>query len=538
MKRAWLVLLLLATPGEVAAQEPVAIVNVRVVDVEAGEAVPGRTVLVEAGRIAAVGAADSVEIPEAARIVEGLGGWLLPGLTDLHAHPTDEWEYPLFLAHGVTTVQYLNASGDQVAARDRIARGEMIGPTLFVCAGPISGFEDPAEAAEAVARHDSLGFDCLKPYGGISEPALAALAESATARGMWTVSHIPRNLTWRQALVAGVDAIAHAEEFLYSPIESAADLETIDSLMVARGIALIPTLTNYDRITRQVVHADRLWEEGLLRYYSPVDRRFWMPQRNHYARDFTVDRVPRMRALMGFQRRLTRRLADAGVTILAGTDAGNAIVVPGVSLHDELEELVKAGLTPAEALRAATVDAAVFLGDDAGAIEPGRRADFVLVLGNPLTDVANARLVHGVMLRGWWLAQEDLNRLLDEAGARLAPEERLLEILESDGLDAALAWAAEADAADPDVQLLRPRALNELGYQLWKIEDRFAGALAVFQSNLRMHPDWWAAHGSLAEAYEVAGRTEEALAAYRQAVVRNPGWREGRERIRVLTDER
>jgi hypothetical protein len=195
-------------------------------------------------------------------------------------------------------------------------------------------------------------------------------------------------------------------------------------------------------------------------------------------------------------------MAAAGVPILLGTDAGNNLVLAGASVHDELAQLVRAGLSPYQALRAATVAPAAFLGraDAPGTVSIGARADLLLVLGNPLDDVANAGLMAGVMAEGRWLPADSLRAMRAAVAAALEPEAELVRVLEARGLDAALEWI---DSAHP---VLRPRALNELGYQLWKLEDRLPDAVRVFEANARLHPDWALARESLVEARAAARR--------------------------------
>ncbi len=188
--------------------------------------------------------------------------------------------------------------------------------------------------------------------------------------------------------------------------------------------------------------------------------------------------------------------------MLLGTDAGNNFVLPGASLHDELAQLVRAGLTPYQALRAATAAPAAFLGrtDGAGTVAVGAPAELLLVLGNPLDDVANAALLAGVMADGRWLPADSLHAMRAAVAAALEPEAELVRVLEADGLDAALAWLERTPGA-----ILRPRALNELAYQLWKLEDRLPDAVRVFEANVRLHPEWTPGRESLAEARAAVG---------------------------------
>jgi imidazolonepropionase-like amidohydrolase len=473
------------------AQPAVAFVDVNVVTMEDERVLPRRTVLVRDGRIALIGAADSVAVPEDALRVPGGGAYLMPGLADMHAHPVDPVLHPIYLGYGVTTVQYLNAF-------DEIRDWDAGGLRVEACAGPVSGVRTAEEARRLVAEHAADGWDCIKVYDDVSAQAYAALAAEARARGMRALGHIPRNLGWRDLLAARPAAVAHAEEFLYSPIGTQAELDSIVDGMRRNGTALVTTLTNYDLIARQRVDLPALLAADL-RHVPAVERRVWAAGRNRYLRSSTP--VPTQRRLLGFQRSLVRRMAAAGVPILLGTDAGNNFVLAGASVHDELAQLVRAGLSPYQALRAATVAPAAFLGrpDAPGTVSPGARADLLLVLGNPLDDVANAGLIAGVMAEGRWLPADSLQVMRAAVAAALEPEAELVRVLEARGLDAALAWIEVTRPA------LRPRALNELGYQLWKLEDRLADAVRVFEANARLHPEWAPARESLAEA-RAAGR--------------------------------
>ncbi|MGH9362592.1 MAG: amidohydrolase family protein, partial [Thermoanaerobaculia bacterium] len=372
-----------AAPFPARGAEPgaLAFVGVHVVTMASEEVLRDQTVVVERGRIAAIGPRDEVAVPAGARRIEGLNGYLLPGLADLHAHATDPLVLPLFLAHGVTRVQLLNALPEMLEWPAEAVKEGLPAPAVHACAGPVGGLQDEAAARRAVEEAAAHGFRCLKPYDDIARPAYRALIAAARERGAKTVGHIPRNLHWRDMLAASSDAVAHAEEFLYSPIESQEDVDEIVRGMRDRRIALVTTLTNYDLIARQVVDLDGLLADPELALVPAVDRRFWGPGRNRYEKGFALAEVPNLRRLLAFQRRLVKRLQDAGATLLLGTDTGNSFVFPGASAHAELRELVAAGLTPYQALRAATWEPARFLGlaAESGSIAVGKRADLLLV---------------------------------------------------------------------------------------------------------------------------------------------------------------
>ena len=480
---------------------PLAFVGVHVVTMENDSILADRTVLIVGGRIAAIAPADEAEIPPDAVRIEGSGGFLMPGLIDVHVHPTDEHDFPLYLANGVTTVQMLNAFPAVLQWRNAVEDGQRVGPTIHPCAGPISDIADHAGARRRVAEVAAAGFECLKIYDELSAEAYDAIVETSRERDLRTVGHVPRNLGWRDMLRAGPDAVAHAEEFLYSPIESADDVSRIVEGMTADSIALIATLWNYDLIGRQPVILDELLDRSELRFYSPVDRRGWERSRNRYL-DTPLESVPNRRRLLRFQRSLVKRLHEGGGTILLGTDAGNNFVLPGWSAHAELGQLVQSGLTPYEALRAATRDAARFLGDDAGTVTVGRRADLVLVAGNPLAEISNAALIVGVAVRGRWMSRDWLRKTLEEQATAFASESEFLRDVEVSGLEIALEKLRRSSTQNTPV--LRRRALNELGYQLWYREGNLLDAIRAFAANVELHPGWEPASRSLADACAAA----------------------------------
>jgi cytosine/adenosine deaminase-related metal-dependent hydrolase len=356
--------------GVLGSAESIAIVNVNVVPMTEKRVLRNRVVVVDGGRIVAIG----TEAPANAKRIDGQGGYLIPGLIDLHAHlGGDE---ALFAKHGVTTILLAGDGEPGLALRGREGL-----PSIVACGPSIRGVTTVAQAEELVAQQKAAGYDCIKIYSDVEPPALTALIDGARKHGLLSVGHIPRNLTWQQMLEAKPDAIAHLEEFLYSPVLEGDD-HIIVGHMVKHGIAAISTLACYDGITRHLA-AGRPYQ------------------------NIRIEQVPNLRRLLGFQKGLAKSLHDAGARVLAGTDAGGpAFIVPGASMSDELRLLVSAGLEPYAALRAATADAAKFLRrDDAGTIEVGKVADLVLLRGDPLRDIENVELRAGVMLRGTWLDQ-------------------------------------------------------------------------------------------------------------------------------------
>jgi cytosine/adenosine deaminase-related metal-dependent hydrolase len=389
----------------------IAFVNVQVIPMAENRVLRNQVVIVDEGKIRAVGPADSTAIPEGAQRIDGENGYLIPGLIDLHTHLMFGGA-PLFVANGVTTILTAGDGEPGLALRR-----QELAPSVFACGPSLVGVKTAADAERIVDEQKKAGYDCIKIYDDIAPEALPVLVDAAHKRGMLAIGHIPRNLTWQQMLAAKPDAIAHLEEFLYSPVDVGDDWIIVGE-MQHDDIAVISTLTCYDHITRQVADLDAEFQRPEVRYIPKNVTREWERERNRY-RDMKLAGIPKMRRLLVFQKELAKKLHAAGVNVLAGTDGGGVpFVIPGWSLSDELRQLVSAGLQPYDALRAATAGAAKFIRrDDIGTIEVGKTADLVLLRGDPLRDIDNIDLRAGVMLRGRWLDPKAIRELLTSAGS-------------------------------------------------------------------------------------------------------------------------
>jgi imidazolonepropionase-like amidohydrolase len=424
----------------------VMIADASVLDVETGLRQPHRDVLVRAGRIESITEAGSVPAPPGARVVPGAGATLLPGLIDVHAHvdiaieapwrkrlPNADANLRAFLYCGVTTVLDPGSfAGRAFSRRAKIARGMLLGPHLLVAGPlftapgghpaamlhallpwPIRGFAarqltrqiaKPSAAEPAVAALAGRHPDVLKivvdriPLDSprMTPDVLAAIVVAAKRHGLRPVAHIGTTEDALETGRAGVVAWMHGVYKERVPEESIAELAgfripMVPTLVVFESYALfgqgpyVPT-----RLERESIPADVLAD------YSHV------PTGNKTVAVFTPDldflRTQRLNA-----RENVRRLHAAGVTILAGSDMQSG-VFPGASLHRELQLLVESGLTPAEAIRAATIDPARFLANrpdpDFGRVVAGTRADLLLVDGDPTADLDALAAIRAVLLDG------------------------------------------------------------------------------------------------------------------------------------------
>jgi hypothetical protein len=421
----------------------VAITNVAVVAVESGRVHPGHTVVIAGDRIVAVGSAAETRVPAGARLVDGTGRYLIPGLWDMHTHVTmvGGAALDLLLAQGVTGARDMGAErfADARALRDSIAAGQRLGPRLKI-ASPV--VENPGWLAAVRQMVDASGtpWRLYERFGPATPEAAVAWVDSVARLGAdhikvrnWPAAAVARALVGRAA-AHGLPVVAHPnrpfparglatlEHGVWPPIAAEAERATLWQTLAAEGTAFVPTLVT----TRAVRFAppdtllarlDRGDIAGL-RYVPAEARREWRDQLLQLAQETgTVD----YRQIYRDGLRDLAEMRRAGILILAGSDVGAPLVVPGLSLHEELELLVRdAGLSPLEALRAATLLPARVLGlADAGTIAPGQLADLVLLDGNPLAEIGATRRIHAVVTAGRLLDRAALDRLLAGAGSGL-----------------------------------------------------------------------------------------------------------------------
>jgi hypothetical protein len=496
-----------------------AITRVAVVDVEQGRAVPDQTVLISDGRVVAIGSGARTRLRDGVRAIDGRGKYLIPGLLDMHVHmmgsgkPT-EIEMPLFVAHGVTGVRVMGA--DRPSARPdetpglamhrdwqvRIASGTLVGPRLLALASwavnGSAGISDamPAfykattrEEGQQLARHlKERGFDFIKVYNNLSREGFLGLSEEARRLGLPLAGHEPGPMSALELSNAGQGSIEHSRIFLFDCFPGADSMRQgllevpatalrrrmIDEHDPARCAEVFRTFAR-NRTYITPTHGTRKMDafaddsayrrDARMKYIPLLTQRAWLADADGMV---AGDSSPAGRkSFMEFYRRgrtLTREAYRAGVPVMVGTDAGDSFMFPGSSVHDELQELVTAGLSPAEALRAATLSGAEYLGraGDLGTVQPGRLADLVLLDADPLADVANVSRIHAVILNGRVFERRALDSMLAsvETAARPTAQVRLwvaAAMGDTATIAAALSAGAAIDSLDPQGNR---RALN------------------------------------------------------------------------------
>jgi imidazolonepropionase-like amidohydrolase len=414
-----------------------AFTDVTVLPMDRDAIVEHQTVIVRNGRIASINSADA-PAPADAQVIDGRGRFLMPGMADMHAHVVFWPEYDderwllLWVANGVTTVRNMAGTQNVLAWRDRVAKGDLLGPTIFT-AGPIldasetgeSGaehvfFHSAAEVTKEVEAQARAGYDFVKVYNGLSKPQYDAALAAARAAHMMVSGHIPRAVGLEGLAAAHEDSIDHAEEYVYTFLKTdSSDKRIAEAVRITKeaGITVTPTLVTFKTIAAQYEgKLDDLLKRPEVRFVPrAVHVTTWASNVNAFTSRKKIPSPQRLADQYRVQQHLVLALQKAGVRLLVGTDAPTPVVVPGFSEREELQELVAAGLTPYEALRAATANASQFLRQpgEFGVVTEGSRADLVLLEANPFDRVENVDRRVGVMVRGHWYVDAELRAKLD-----------------------------------------------------------------------------------------------------------------------------
>lgn len=453
-----------------------AFTNVHLVPMTEEIVLQDHTVLIEADHISDFGPSEKTGIPEHAMVIDGAGAYLMPGLADMHVHIYEESrdEYPisplnLYIAKGVTTIRDCGTAPTSPSDtfvlewREEIGHGELVGPTIYSSGRTIHG--PVANPGRIVHERYSKGFDFIKLYSELSIDEFEGAQAVAEELGMHSVGHIPYQVGLDHALSKGLDEIAHIEElsfelmrfdnrpskllsvdqwldilvnsvldhyhydvksgFRFNPDEfiqlQGVRLNQILIALRAKDIGVGTTVVAYETVDQKLFEQDKFLRRAE-NIYLPQDllEAVRSGQDKHQLMFQMLDENQAIwnwkRALDTF---LLRKLHEAGTMLVLGTDSGstNIGVVEGFSVHDELRILTENGFTPYEALQTATNNSAYVVEKmagkgDFGTIEVGKRADLLLIEGNPLEEITNTENILGVMAAGRWYSQDELAEMI------------------------------------------------------------------------------------------------------------------------------
>lgn len=436
----------------------VAIVHVNIVDVTGGPIQTDMTVIVQSNRIVHVGKANKSKVPADARLLDGHGKFLIPGLWDMHVHTIfgdwipggQEVSLPLFVANGITGIRDMGSELDTVLQwRSQTSDGTLLGPLMIVAGpmldGPKSRFPSslsiatPEEGRKAVDDLKARGVDFIKVQSFIPREPYFAVVDEAKKQNMVLVGHVPDAIRASEASNSGQKSIEH----LTGIFEGCSSPQNEDKYLSGQNKKLPKTyLDTYDpvacnQLIARMAHNHTwlvptlVWERGQwliddidtshdpLRKYAPVSwqQKSWPSFTKGILAELDTDPVSYRRQFVDKEFEIIGMMHKAGVRLLAGTDTAAAVdVLPGFSLHTELEYFVRAGLAPMQALQTATFNPAQFLGlqNELGAVQEGKLASLVLLDADPLQDIRNTRKIAAVVLNGRLFTRSDLDSLLEQ----------------------------------------------------------------------------------------------------------------------------
>lgn len=405
-----------------------------------------QTIVIQGQNIVAMGSSDSIDLAQNVYQIEGRGRYLMPGLTDMHVHLLEEEDFVLFLANGVTTVR--NMWGEYPWSLDwrrRVEEGNLLGPRIFTAGPVIDGswpgsegerermaiLDDPEMAFTLVTEQVERGYDFIKVLSHLTPESYEALASAARSLNIPMVGHVPYLVDIETALGSGQRSIEHLEGYNFALMSDdaptidlddraawlkpweyfdASRLEALARATAQSGVWNVPTLV--------IIMNGRILPEELeeklrrpeVRYVVPYNLDYWT------TREYIAEEARIARETDLYRKQTVKALSDAGARLLLGTDTPQFFTIPGFSIHEELEHFVDAGLSPFEALRAGTSNPAEFLGaaNEFGIVKVGMIADLMLLNENPFDDITNTKQRAGVMVRGEWFSESQLQIMLEQ----------------------------------------------------------------------------------------------------------------------------
>ena len=458
MRGSFAIMVLLVTAPCVQAQaEPgtVAFTNVTVLPMDRAGTLEDQTVVVVNGVITELGS--SVPVGEGTMVIDGEGRYLMPSLAEMHAHvpsgadpPRDAVEDILFLyiANGITTIRGMLGSDYQLPLADELRAGGVLGPNFYVGAPSINGTSAPSpEAAEHLIReHKSAGYDLHKIHPGVALDTWDHMVEVAAEVELTYGGHVPADVGLVHAIETGMSTVDHLDGY----VQAVASDDVVAQVNTGQPISLEGLVNGVDEtkiseIVQLTIDNDvyvvptmYLWEnlygtsdpepflaQPEMKYVSSGQRDNWRRQAAPGPRGapFVV------RAFLDIRNRILKDLADAGASIMMGTDSPQMFNVPGFALHREIAVTSEAGMTNQQILESGTVTVGRYvrehlrIDEDFGTVAPGQRADLVLLGSNPLDDLDNLNDRVGVMVRRLWVSRAEIDEGLAALAAKHVGQE-------------------------------------------------------------------------------------------------------------------
>jgi imidazolonepropionase-like amidohydrolase len=409
-----------------------AFVDVNVLPMDSDGVLEKQTVVVRDGRIAEMGPSGKVKVPKDGTAVDGRGKYLMPGIAEMHGH-LPPWggaevdakvaadQMFLFVANGVSVVRGMQGHESQLALRQRIEKGEIAGPTLILGSPALNGraAPDPETGARLAREYKAAGFDLLKILEGLSVETYDAVVAEAKKSGMPFAGHVPNPVGLHHCLDAKQTTIDHLDGYVEALEDDESKIPALVEATRKAGTAVVPTQALW-QIFNGTDTPEALAQRPENKYVPASMSAGWAEARKRALANLDAKKGARVIALRD---KVLKALADGGVLLLMGSDAPQQYSVPGFSLHREMKAMAGAGLSPYTILRSGTYNIALHLGglETFGTVAVGRRADLILLEADPRKDIAHMERRAGVMMRGEWLPEAEIQKRLEAIAAANAP---------------------------------------------------------------------------------------------------------------------
>ncbi|MCG8321043.1 MAG: amidohydrolase family protein [Cytophagales bacterium] len=422
--------------------------DVNVVDADANRIIPHQNVLVENGKIKAIGGVGELKFERRVRVINASDKFMMPGLAEMHAHIPGidnglslvEETLFLYLANGITTIRGMLGQPYHLELREMVNKEEILGPRIFTSGPSLNGnsVKSTEEAEQKVRAQKKAGYDFLKLHPGLTRENFDEIVKTANEVGIPYSGHVSVDVGIRRAIEAKYASIDHVDGYLEGLVPASAgvaahengffgvnfttlaDQDKIKELAKATkasGVWVVPTQRLLERWVGIVNPNEIIKEEGM-EFMNKNTLGQWVTSKKNFDRLYKLDEKT-VSLFIDIRRNIIKALHDEGVGLLLGADSPQVFNVPGFSIHHELQAMRDAGLTNSQVLVMGTGNPARFFGmeKDFGTIRIGAAADLVILNDNPLEDLRHIKNNHGVMVRGKWLSREDIDKRLQVISA-------------------------------------------------------------------------------------------------------------------------